>query len=109
MSTVKTFAMICGVAGSIYALWMIYAAGLNYLAMAFWFMALGILVFCKARHEQRREQSKNGVPEPYFTVRELVAAIIIAVIALGALVWQTDHDPEAVELIHKWTQKAEDF
>ncbi|MBR7145952.1 MAG: amino acid permease [Lentisphaeria bacterium] len=108
-ATGRMFALICGIAGTLYALWMIYAAGLNYLAMAFWFMALGIIVFCKARHENRREQSENSVPEPYFTVRELIAAIIIIAIALGALVWQTDHDPGAEKLIHKWTQKAENL
>ena len=103
----KCFAMVCGVAGTVYALWMIYAAGLNYLAMAFWFMALGIIVYCKARSEQRKLQDKTASAEPFFTMREMIAAIIIVVIALAALVWQTDHDPAAEKLIHKWTQKIE--
>lgn len=103
----KCFAMVCGVAGTVYALWMIYAAGLNYLAMAFWFMALGIIVYCKARSEQRKLQDKTAPAEPFFTMREMIAAIIIVVIALAALVWQTDHDPAAEKLIHKWTQKIE--
>ncbi len=103
----KCFAMVCGVAGTIYALWMIYAAGLNYLAMAFWFMALGIIVYCKARNEQRKMQDKTAPAEPFFTMREMIAAIIIVVIALAALVWQTDHDPAAEKLIHKWTQKID--
>lgn len=103
----KAFALLCGVAGTVYALWMIYAAGLNYLAMAFWFMAIGILVYCKARHEARQKNDKTDSPEPYFTVREMIFAIIIAVIAIAALVWQGDHDPEAVQLLHKWAKQAE--
>ena len=101
----KMFALVCGIAGTLYALWMIYAAGLNYLAMAFWFMALGILVYCKARKDARKLQDKESAPEVLFTVRELVAAIIIAAIAIGALVWQTDSDPGAMRLIHKWTKE----
>ncbi len=103
----RAFAMLCGIAGTIYALWMIYAAGLNYLAMAFWFMALGIIVFCKARHEARQVKDKTDAVEPYFTVREMVFAIIIVAIALAALVWQTDHDPEAMQLLHKWAKQTE--
>ena len=101
----RNFAMICGIAGSIYAIWMIYAAGLNYLAMAFWFMALGIIVYMKARHEARKADDRTNVPEPYFTVPELIGAILIVFVALAALVWQTDHDPEAMQLLHKWAQQ----
>lgn len=105
MSTVKTFAMICGVAGSIYALWMIYAAGLNYLAMAFWFMAIGIPIFWKARRENRSKDDRTDVPERCFTTPEMIAAVLIAVIALAALVWQVDHDPAAEQFIHKWAHQ----
>lgn len=102
----KIFALVCGVAGTLYALWMIYAAGLSYLAMAFWFMALGIIIYCKARRDNRNNQAKDTAPEPYFTAKELIAAVIIVVIALAALVWQTDHDPAAMRLIHKWAQQT---
>ena len=82
----KNFAMLCGVAGTLYAVWMIYAAGLNYLAMAFCFMALGIPVFCKARHEARKVQDNSGAAEPFFSLPELSGAVLIVVIALAALI-----------------------
>ncbi|MBE6366502.1 MAG: amino acid permease [Lentisphaerae bacterium] len=104
-STTGKFALLCGIAGSIYAVWMIYAAGLNYLAMAFWFMAIGIIVYIKARSENRRQDDKSNVPEPFFTTAELIGAVLIVFVALAALVWQTDHDPEAVRLLHKWAHQ----
>ncbi len=99
------FAIICGIAGSVYALWMIYAAGLNYLALAFCFMALGIIVFLRARHEARKNDDRSNAPEPFFTVPELVAAILIVVIAIAALVWQSGEETQTVHLLHKWAHQ----
>ncbi len=45
--------MITGVLGSIYALWLIYAADLKYLAMALIFFAAGIPIFLVAQKERK--------------------------------------------------------
>ena len=45
----KRFATICGIAGSLYVLWMIYAAGISYLLMAFCFLTAGIPVYILVR------------------------------------------------------------
>ena len=101
----KNLALLCGIAGSIYAVWMIYAAGLNYLIMAFWFMAVGILIFIWARCENIRKNDQTNSPERCFTTPELLAAVLIAALALGALVWRADHDPAAVRTFHKWAHQ----
>lgn len=44
--------MITGILGSIYAIWLIYAANLKYLAMAAIFFAIGIPIFLKAKKER---------------------------------------------------------
>jgi len=101
------FAMMCGVAGTVYAVWMIYAAGLNYLAMAFWFMAIGIVIYLKSRIENCRADKAANEPDCYFTTRELIAVILIIFIALAAAVWRTRQDPTVERKVHKWAQKLE--
>lgn len=73
------FALFCGVAGSVYTSWMIYAAGLKYLAMAFVFQVIGIPVYVIAR---RRQMAHGG---PVFSCQEFIAAVVITLIALGAV------------------------
>lgn len=41
----RSTALLSGIIGSLYALWLIYAAGLNYLLMTIIFMVIGIPVF----------------------------------------------------------------
>ncbi|MBO5761176.1 MAG: amino acid permease [Lentisphaeria bacterium] len=53
------FACLCGTLGTLYALWMIYAAGLQYLLMAFVFLAIGIPVFIAARKESMKESKES--------------------------------------------------
>lgn len=65
-------ALLTGVLGTIYAGWLIYAAGLNYLLVATVIYALGIPVFRKARRE-----NANG--EPIFNHCEKVFAIILVI------------------------------
>ena len=101
----RNFALICGIAGTVYAIWMIYAAGLKYLAMAFCFMAVGIIVYLKSRLEKRKNNAQGSTVEPCFTMPELVGAIIIVLLAVAALVWQGENDPEAGRLIHKWAHQ----
>lgn len=45
-------ALITGIIGTLYALWLIYAAGLSYLLMAVVFIAAGIPIYLWARYEQ---------------------------------------------------------
>lgn len=74
----RSTALFSAVLGSVYALWLIYAAGLNYLLMALVFMAAGIPVFIRARHQ-------NAPQEPAFTAGERFTAGILTVVALFAI------------------------
>lgn len=74
----RSTALLCGIIGSIYALWLIYAAGLQYLLMAVIFMALGIPVYIWARHQ-------NTPGQRVFTTREALLAGALIVIALCAI------------------------
>ncbi len=74
----RSSALLSAVIGSLYALWLIYAAGLNYLLMALIFMAAGIPVFMRARHQ-------NAPHEPAFTAGERFAAGVLVVAALFAI------------------------
>ena len=72
-------ALITGVLGSIYGAWLIYAAGLKYLVMASILFAIGILVFDKARKENK------AANESTFTHAEKILAIGLTIIAIIAL------------------------
>jgi arginine:ornithine antiporter/lysine permease len=61
-----------------YSLWLIYAAGLNYLLMALIFMAVGIPVYVYARHQSNPDESA-------FSSGERFAAGILIVFALFGL------------------------
>ena len=80
----RKFSLFCGVAGSLYAIWMIYAGGLKYLMMAFVFQLIGIPVFIAAR----KRNVKQG--EEIMSEREKMAAwIIMAVSLLGIILFAT--------------------
>ncbi len=74
----RSMALLSGAVGSLYALWLIYAAGLKYLLMAVIFMALGIPVYIWARRQ-------NCPHEKAFRVWEAVLAGVLVVIALIAI------------------------
>ena len=74
----RSASLFSAIIGSIYALWLIYAAGLNYLLMAVIFMALGIPVYMWARHQVAPNQRT-------FTTGEAVIAAFLIVIALWAI------------------------
>jgi arginine:ornithine antiporter/lysine permease len=76
------FAVLCGIAGSVYALWMIYAAGLKYLAMTFAFFAIGIPVFIWSQRNQPDNDNRYSV----FSGGESFAAALIVIIAIGAVI-----------------------
>ena len=79
----RPFAFFCGVAGTLYAFWMIYAAGLKYLLMAFVFLVIGIPFYIYARMERNEEQEED---EKVFTTHERRAAIIMTAVAVIAVV-----------------------
>lgn len=74
----RSTALITGVLGSVYALWLIYAAGLDYLMMAVVIIALGIPVFIWARKQ-------NNPDQPAFTRKECIFAGLLILIALWAI------------------------
>ena len=64
--------------GAFYGLWLIYAAGLNYLLMAVVFMAAGIPIFIWSR----KEVDPNNRPfEPW----ERCIAVLIVIVAIWAI------------------------
>lgn len=68
--------MLVGLIATLYGLWLVYAAGLNYLLMCAVLFAPGILVYARARQE-------HG--EPAFVGKELFIAIGIGMLALLAI------------------------
>ena len=80
----RVFSLICGVAGSLYAVWMIYAGGVKYLMMAFIFQLIGIPVYISAR----RKDNPDG---EIMTPAERTAAWIITIVALIAVIVLFSH------------------
>lgn len=74
----RSAALFSGIIGSLYALWLIYAAGLNYLLMAVIFMTAGIPVFVWSRRQAAPQ-------EKAFTVGEYALAILLITISLWAI------------------------
>lgn len=68
-----------GVLGTVYAAWLLYAAGPTYLLMSTIFFVVGIPVFWYA---QREKDPQSNV----FTARERVAAIVLLAVAVSAVV-----------------------
>jgi arginine:ornithine antiporter/lysine permease len=80
----RSTALLCGIGGSLYAVWMIYAAGLSYLLMAIIFMALGIPVFMYARHQIAPD-------EKIFTKSEKCAVCLLILLSLFAIYAMMHH------------------
>lgn len=74
----RSEALITGVLGSAYALWLIYAAGLKYLLLADVIVALGIPVFIWARRQSAPGQRAFGE-------KEKILAWALALIAVWAI------------------------
>lgn len=74
----RSTALVTGVFGSIFALWLIYAAGLKYLLLADVILVLGIPVFIWARKQ-------NNPTEPCFQPHEKWLAGLLIVVALWAI------------------------
>jgi arginine:ornithine antiporter / lysine permease len=76
----RTWDILVGALATIYGLWLVYAAGLNFLLMCTVLFAPGILVYMQARRERG---------ETAFAGFDLVLAILIALLAVVAayLMW----------------------
>ncbi len=74
----RSTALVTGVLGSIFALWLIYAAGLKYLLLADVILVLGIPVFIWARKQ-------NNPTESCFQPHEKWLAGLLIVVALWAI------------------------
>lgn len=74
----RSQALISAIIGALYALWLIYAAGLQYLLLAVIFMVVGIPIYVWAKKEHDKEHSA-------FTVGEEIIAGFMIVIALFAI------------------------
>lgn len=73
-------ALISGILGTIYTIWLMYAAGLQYLLMAVVFVAIGIPLYvwhCAKTKETRKD---------LFTKTELAFALIISGLAILAII-----------------------
>lgn len=81
-------ALVTGFLGTIYSLWLIYAAGLSYLLMAVIFIALGIPLYMMSRYEQGAKffADKHEPKElKMFDEPEKALCVIIIVTAFVAL------------------------
>ncbi len=74
----RAYALITSILGTIYALWLIYAAGLSYLLMAIVFIAIGIPVYVWAREE-------NDLQQKVFSTHEKIIVLTIILISIIAI------------------------
>ncbi|MFC2149225.1 amino acid permease [Candidatus Auribacterota bacterium] len=81
----KRYAYFCGVAGSLYAVWMVYAAGFTYLLMAFCFLAVGVPIYIITRRNLFKEKP-DQTDRKIFNKGELIAVIAIVLAALGSII-----------------------
>lgn len=82
ITTGRAAALFTSIMGSVYACWLIYAAGLSYLLMAVIFIAVGIPVYIWARKENAKGQSTFEKYE-YFIVAGLVLVALFAIYAMA--------------------------
>ena len=74
----RSSALITAILGAVYALWLIYAAGLKYLMLAAIAIALGIPVYIYARRQ-------NAPKEKVFTCLEYCFVILLIIVAVAAV------------------------
>ena len=101
------YALVCGAAGSLFALWMIYSAGLRYLMFAFVFLLIGIPVFIWGRKNALADDAA-ATDHRVFTRKEMIGAIAVAVIAVISIIVMIVQTPLVDKRFHKWAHWAED-
>lgn len=77
-ATTRAAALICSILAVIFGLWLIYAAGLNYLFMATIIVACGVPFYVWARKQ-------NAPDEPVFATYEKVILVLLILAALFAI------------------------
>lgn len=87
-------ALLSGIIASIYAFWLIYAAGLKYILMATILYSLGIFLYYWS-HKEKKTQEK------LFKAYEKIIAIVVVASAVAALLFMTKGYIELEEAI-KW-------
>lgn len=75
----KTAALISGLLGSVYAVWLLYAAGLQFVLLSTIVYAIGIPVYWYAQ----KEKASGG---PVFERKEAVAAVSLFIVAVVSVV-----------------------
>jgi len=73
----RTRNIVIGLVASMYGIWLIYAAGLNYLLLTMTLYAPGIFIFYKVQKQTNQKQ--------IFTRVELISSVIIGILALFAI------------------------
>ena len=76
----KNNALITGALGSIYGLWLVYAAGLNYMMIACIIYAIGIPIYAVSVKE-------NNKTEPIFTSKEKIIAVIVILLGIAGIIY----------------------
>ena len=71
-----------GIIGSLYAVWLIYAAGLNFLLLEFIFLAAGIPVYLWAR----KQKNPNGAL--FESAKERIGAFAVLAVGIVAVVYE---------------------
>lgn len=100
------FAFFCGIAGSVYAVWMIYSAGLNYLMAAFIFLVIGIPFYVWSRHNALTDDPKQE-DRRYFTTWEKWGAAAVIVVALISIIMMVSKIQVVDKTYHKWAKQIE--
>ncbi|MDY7578656.1 basic amino acid/polyamine antiporter [Herbaspirillum sp. RTI4] len=75
-----SWSLCVGVSGTAYALWLLYAAGLQFLLLSTILYAFGVPVFWWARRERASDQAA-------FSSREKMAVALLGLLAVGAVVF----------------------
>ena len=79
----RTTGLVTGIIGTIFALYLVYAAGLNYLMIAAFLYAIGIPLFIIGR----RQAGEKGNILKLFTTPEKVLAIIVIVLGIIGIIY----------------------
>lgn len=79
----KGYGMATGIIGTIFALYLVYAAGLNYLMIAAFLYAIGIPLFIIGR----RQAGEKGSLFSLFTTAEKVLCVIVIILGIIGIVY----------------------
>jgi len=90
----KTYALISGIIASVYAFWLVYAAGLKFILMSTILYALGIVVYYRAHKEK-------NTTEKLFKPYERIIAICLIIAAVTAFLMMSNGFI-AIEECIKW-------